>query len=71
MYKEEKAENRELIEEIGALKQQVRMLKMENRALNCEVEDLRGKLKDIKENYLLCRKNELKKEMTSILSTGE
>lgn len=71
MYKEEKAENRELIEEIGALKQQVRTLKMENRALNCEVEDLRGKLKDIKENYLLCRKNELKKEMTSILSTGE
>lgn len=33
MYKEEKAENRELIEEIGALKQQVRTLECENRIL--------------------------------------
>lgn len=71
MYKEEKAENRELIEEIGALKQQIRTLKIENRALGQEVEDLRERLKEIKDNYLLCRKQESKKEMASVLSTGE
>lgn len=70
MYKEEKAENRELIEEIGALKQQVRTLKMENRALSQEVDDLRGKLKDIKGGYYT-DEDEFKKEMTSLLSTGE
>ena len=71
MYKEEKAENRDLIEEIGALKQQIRTLKIENRALGQEVEDLRERLKEIKDNYLLCRKQESKKEMASVLSTGE
>ena len=70
MYKEEKAENRELIEEIGALKQQIRALKIENRALSQKVEDLRGKHKEIKGGYYT-DEDEFKKEMASLLSTGK
>ena len=65
MYKEEKAENRELIEEIGALKQQIRTLKMENRALSQEAEDLRA-LEGLQGNYYVAEsKAEMKKASVS------
>ena len=65
MYKEEKAENRELIEEIGALKQQIRTLKIENRALSQEVEDLRT-LEGLQGSYYVAEsKAEMKKASVS------
>ena len=65
MYKEEKAENRELIEEIGALKQQIRTLKIENRALNHELADLRT-LEGLQRSYYVAEdKAEMKKASVS------